>query len=132
MPLTQCCQLPGQVGFSPWESQNVHTHCQKCHTYFYGFVNPGHWHPKLNLWDTGTELCKTHKTGTLLGKSGRMDPLPKNFASFMTHAHSFLLFALCLHLFIFSTPKSLSTSSATSVWAFSLLFYILAYFKTSS
>ena len=50
-----------------WGSWSVCTHCQKCGILWLG--KPGTFCvPNQILWDTKIELCKTHKTGTTLGK----------------------------------------------------------------
>jgi hypothetical protein len=57
------------IFLSRWESQNVRSHCEK--RVFMTWKTPGNLASGNGFYGAGTVL-KTHKTGTLLGKLGRM------------------------------------------------------------
>jgi hypothetical protein len=54
---------------------------------------------------------------------------PRVLVSFITDSHSFILFVFCPYLFTFSLETPFLHLQTTSIWAFPLLFYLVAYFK---
>ena len=65
----------------PWESHDVHTHCQKCR-FFMTWKTPGHLASRNGFcWTPGQSSLKTHKTGSIPGQPEHSDPYLSTEAS---------------------------------------------------